>query len=65
MEYTIFMYIYDEYKRFSKNFDNVNDFIYKNRINAIISYYNENIKQNLEYIHKVNYKTYLYFLYYC
>jgi hypothetical protein len=55
------MYIFDEYKRFNSIFDNVNDFIYKNRINTIINYYNENIKNNSEYINKINYEYYKYF----
>jgi hypothetical protein len=53
------MYIYDEYKRFSAYFENVNEFIYKNRIYTIINYYNENIRINLkEYHSKVNYEYY-------
>lgn len=59
MKYTIYMFIYDEYKRFSENFESVNDFIYKNRINTIIQYYNENILTKLkEYNDKINYEYY-------
>jgi hypothetical protein len=41
------MYIFDEYRRFKTVFKNVNEFIYKNRIQHIIDYYNKNIKSNL------------------
>jgi len=41
------MYIFDEYKRFKTVFKNVNEFIYKNRLQHIIDYYNKNIKSNL------------------
>ena len=51
------MYIYDEYIRFNKNYKNVNEFIYKNRISNIIKYYNENIRC-LDNRNKINYKYY-------
>lgn len=58
MNYTIFMYIYDEYKQFAQHFKCVNEFVYKNRINNIVQYYNENVKQNTEYISKISYEYY-------
>lgn len=59
MNYTIYMYIYEEYNKFKEHFKDVNDFVYKNRIHTIIKYYNENIATNLEeHVNKINYKYY-------
>jgi hypothetical protein len=60
-EYTIFMYIYDEYLVYKEHYESVNDFMYKNRISTIIKYYNENIKDNLENINKIHYDYYKFF----
>jgi len=56
--YTLYMYIFDEFKRFRKNFSNVNEFIYKNRINHIVDYYNKNIKPNMNMSASINYDYY-------
>jgi len=57
-EYNLYMYIYDEYKRFSEYFTDVNDFVYKNRFSVMIDYYNSNIKDNNDYYKNVNYEYY-------
>lgn len=56
-EYTIYMYIYDEYQRFKAHFTSVNDFLYKNRITSLIQYYKQHINP-LGHNHKVHYEYY-------
>ena len=55
--YTIFMYIYDEYKRFGKNFANINDFLMASRIQNVVDFYKTNyIGKN--FFKKIHYKYY-------
>jgi hypothetical protein len=56
-EYTIYMYIYDEYVRFKSHFSNINEFVYKNRISSVIQYYKDNI-QHLGNENKIHYNYY-------
>ena len=56
-EYTIYMYIYDEYQRFKAHFTSVNDFLYKNRITSLIQYYKQHIDP-LGQNHKIHYEYY-------
>jgi hypothetical protein len=43
-EYTIFMYIYDEYKRFEKDFSDVNQFLANVRIRYIVEFYKQHVR---------------------
>jgi hypothetical protein len=56
-KYTIFMYIYDEYKRFDKIFSSVNDFLMRARIRDIIEFYKLNYNQ-LHLSNQVHYQYY-------
>jgi hypothetical protein len=60
-KYTLFMYIYDEYKKFNNIFTSVNDFINKNNIDELVEYYNENIKNDSNFIKFINYEYYKYY----
>ena len=57
IEYTIYMYIYDEYQRFKAHFTSVNDFLYKTRISSLIQYYKQHIDP-LGHNHKIHYEYY-------
>lgn len=56
-EYTIYMYIYDEYQRFKAHFSTVNDFLYKTRISSLIQYYKQHIDP-LGHNNKIHYEYY-------
>jgi len=43
-EYTIFMYIYDEYKQFEKDFVDVNQFVANIRIRDIVEFYKQHVR---------------------
>lgn len=57
-EYTIFMYIYDEYKRFEKDFSDVNQFLANVRIRDIVEFYKQHVVRDRSVPKPIHYEYY-------